>query len=399
MINAINKYIISIIFTLLLFCSNSVFSQNISVEGNIYEYATYYVSSFDVSTGATNVQIFRYTISSNSYPIFVSVKFLASILSPGIGINSPATIVSLETNPFQINGDLIIDNRDLSSQSTTIYDQSGTQVEISGNLLETLDPLLSDAILQSVLMSGKLPDGEYTFSVKINAGLSQENMTTVFEDNKTFVIQSSTSITLDSPGGALADTSDNKVFSTFPIFQWSSQTCPSCETFIRVSEFDIDSHSSIEEAIEDKRVLPFDQSEDWYQIGNITSYQYPVSGAYPLEAGNIYVWQIRILSPSTEGFEPSLSPVYAFKVASFGGGSGSNEITIGGITDPLLIALKEAIGDDQFNSVFGSGNSLQGFNPTGEIQINNNTVDNSSVNELFNQFKNDNYQINSIQVE
>ena len=380
-----------------MFSGTSLSAQNVTVEGNIYEYATYYISSFDVSTGATNVQIFRYTISSNSYPLFVSVKFSASILSPGIQINTPATIVSLETNPFQIDGDLIIDNRDLSSQSTTVYDQSGSKVEISGTLLETLDPTFSDAILQSVLMSGKLPDGEYNFSVKINAGSSQENMSIIFEDNKTFVIQSSTSVTLDSPGGALADTLSNTVFSTFPIFQWSSQTCPGCETYIRISEFNKDSHSSTDEAIEDKRVLPFDQSEDWFQIDNVSSYQYPVSGSYPLEAGNIYVWQIRVLSPTTEGFEPSLSPIYAFKVASFSGASQSNEITIGGMTDPLLIALKEAIGDDQFNTLFGSGMPLQGFIPTGEIKIDNNTVGNSAVNDLFNQFQSGNYQINSIQ--
>ena len=34
-------------------------SFDINVQGEIYEYATYYVSSFDIATGATNVQIFN----------------------------------------------------------------------------------------------------------------------------------------------------------------------------------------------------------------------------------------------------------------------------------------------------------------------------------------------------
>ena len=38
-------------------------SVDINVQGEIYEYATYYVSSFDVATGATNVQIFNYSIA------------------------------------------------------------------------------------------------------------------------------------------------------------------------------------------------------------------------------------------------------------------------------------------------------------------------------------------------
>ena len=30
-------------------------SQNISIQGEIFEYATYYINSFDVNTGSTNV--------------------------------------------------------------------------------------------------------------------------------------------------------------------------------------------------------------------------------------------------------------------------------------------------------------------------------------------------------
>ena len=39
--------------------SNNLQSQEITLDGEIYEYATYYVSSFDIGTGATNVQIFN----------------------------------------------------------------------------------------------------------------------------------------------------------------------------------------------------------------------------------------------------------------------------------------------------------------------------------------------------
>ena len=35
---------------------------NVTVSGDIYEYATYYVSSFDISNGSTNVLIFRYVL-------------------------------------------------------------------------------------------------------------------------------------------------------------------------------------------------------------------------------------------------------------------------------------------------------------------------------------------------
>ena len=61
--------------------------QSIDLNGEIFEYATYYVNSFDLSTGATNVQIFRYQLSSNEYPVSVKVHFIASMLSPTLGIN------------------------------------------------------------------------------------------------------------------------------------------------------------------------------------------------------------------------------------------------------------------------------------------------------------------------
>ena len=46
-------------------------SVDINVQGEIYEYATYYVSSFDVTTGATNVQIFNYSLESKHIPCLI----------------------------------------------------------------------------------------------------------------------------------------------------------------------------------------------------------------------------------------------------------------------------------------------------------------------------------------
>ena len=66
--------------------------------------------------------------------------------------------------------------------------------------------------------------------------------------------------------------------------------------------------------MEDQRVLPFDQTIDWYQIDNINSFQYPFSGAYPLEEGNVYCWQVMVTSPTTSGSEQMLSSIASFKI-------------------------------------------------------------------------------------
>ena len=248
--------------------------------------------------------------------------------------------------------------------------------------------------MQTILTSGKLSDGQYTFSVSIFAGVNENNLSMVFDDSKTFVIQSQVPIALEYPGGALSDTTDNLLYTSFPIFQWSSgPPCAGCETYIRVAQFNSDIHSGLEDAIQDQRVLPSNQSEDWWQIDNVNSFQYPFSGAYPLDAGNIYCWQVRITLPTTAGSEDMFSPISAFKI----GQAGTIE-TNSVITDPLLMMLQQAI-PDEFNNYFGQGKSLEGFIPNGQIEVNGVNVDQSVITNLLQQIMSQNYQIKSVQVE
>ncbi len=383
------------IFFPLLFFSTLLIplkSQNINLDGDIFEYATYYVNSFDFNTGATNVQIFRYTISSDQYPVSIKINFRTTMLSPSLGINNVQTIIEIETDLFDLQAPLVLDNRDLSSEATTIYDTDTppNSIELSGNIIEILEPTQVEAILQSVMATGQIADGEYSFEVSVLS----ENDQILASDSRTFLVQSPVSITLESPGGALSDTLDNVIYTTFPTFQWFSQPCNGCNTYIRVAQYNSEVHSSVDDAIQDQRVLPFDQSEDWYPIDNINSFQYPVSDAYPLEEGNIYCWQIMMTLPTTAGTEEMSSSIFAFKIGVAGGIETPDEIS-----DPLLLALQQILGDDQFNAFFGSGNDLEGFLPTGQFEVNGITVDGSSLNYLLNQISNNEYQIQSISIE
>ncbi len=386
----INKITLPII--LLVGTIQPMRGQNVNLNGDIFEYATYYVNSFDFNTGATNVQIFRYELTSEEYPVSIKARFRATILSPSLGINNVQTIIEIETDPFQLQAPLILDNRDLSGSTSIIYDTDSppNSIELNGNIIEILDPGQVDAITQSVLTSGQIADGEYSFEITI---LSEDDQI-LASDSKTFLVQSLVSITLESPAGALSDTLDNVIYTTFPIFQWFSQTCNGCNTFIRVAQYNSQVHSSVEDAMEDQRVLPFDQTEEWYEIDNVNSFQYPFSGAYPLEEGNVYCWQIMKSIPTTAGTEEMTSTIAAFKI-----GEADNIEIPDLVTNPLLMALQQALGDDQFNAYFGSGNDFQGFNPTGQVEVNGVTVDESSVNYILNQISSNAYQIQSMSVE
>ena len=387
----LNRIKISL-FIPIIFFFNIIKSQSVSLSGEIFEYATYYFSSFDFSTGATSVQIFRYELSSDQYPASIKVRFKTSMVSPAIGIYNEETIIEIETEPFDLLAPVVLDNRDLSSEASTIFDLDTppNPLELNGNIIQILDPTQTDAIMQSVLTTGQIADGEYTFEVFILS----ENDQILASDSRTFLVQSPASITLESPGGSISDTLDNLVYSTFPIFQWFSQSCNGCYSFIRVAQYNPSVHSSLEEAIEDQRVLPFDQSEEWYPIDNGNSYQYPPSDAYPLEEGNIYCWQIMKTIPTTSGPEQMLSSIFAFMINQSEGENYNNSSM-----NTMLIALEQVLGQDQFNALFGSGNDLQDFIPTGQIEINGVSVDESSLNYLLNQISSDTYQIQSILVE
>ena len=95
-------------------------------------------------------------------------------------------------------------------------------------------------------------------------------------------------IDLISPGGAVSDTSNNIVYSTFPVFTWSSDNCSVCETEIRVCEFNPENHSSPIDAINDMPSLPNISGDEYYSIDdNINAFQYPTSDAKNLEIGKL----------------------------------------------------------------------------------------------------------------
>ena len=389
------KHLINIFIT--LFLISSIKSQtdlpNVTLQGEIFEYATYYINSFDINTGSTNVQIFRYQLSSVDTGFQeVKVHFKASMISPSLGIENNQTIIEVQTDPFRFKNGILLDNRFISSETTIIYDMDSppNSIELKGQVLDRLDPSQAEVIMQSVMTTGKIADGEYTFEVNILSANDQ----VLQSDSKTILVQSPVAISLESPAGTLSDTLDNTVYTTFPIFQWFSQICNGCNTFIRVAQFNSQTHSSMEDAMEDQRVLPFDQTVDWYQIDNINSFQYPFSGAYPLEEGNVYCWQVMITMPTTSGSEEMVSTIASFKIGE-PGNIESNEM----MSNPLLMALQQLLGDEQYNTLFGSGSELQGFNPTGQVDVNGITVDESTINNLLNQIMNNNYQIQSVTVD
>ena len=373
-------------------------------EGDIFEYATYYIGNFNIQTGESDVQMFRYKLSSEygyENDVFVKLWFRISMISPALGIDADETLIILETDPFQLRADLWIDSRDLSNATNTIYDVNGNAVNISSPPpIAIIDMVEFEQMLAAILTTGKLADGEYTFRVIVKSSESETGtFETTDEVEKTFIVRTPSALSLESPGSsALADSSENKIFTTYPVFNWSSQACTGCDYYLRIAEFKSTYHSTLDEAIEDETTYPFNQSEGWKLVeGGVSTFQYPASGVYPLEMGRLYVWQVKVSRPTTSGDEDIISEIYLFKIAVLG-----REVESFGETQelgPLLQSLKQALGDGQFTALFGSNGDLEGYNPTGRFILNGETVDETSATEIITQIINGNISNIDVQVE
>ena len=389
------KFISRALFFVCLLAYLPVKAQNVTLTGTIYDYATYYVSSFDPQTGASDFQLFRYTLSSDSYPVWVKVTFRATMVSPALGIDTEATILDLYTSPFQLDNDIILDNRDLSTTTTQLHDVTGAPIDLSVYIQDVIDVANLNAMLSSIMTTGRLADGNYTFQFGVASGSNKgavESASPTFE-TRIITVESPSAINLEYPGGALSDTSSTGIFTTYPLLVWSSSGCNTCASFVRVAEFNPSVHSSMDEAIQDERRLPFDQVQEWESIGIVNSYQYPLSGSLPLEYGKVYVWQGKHELTTTAGSDELLSPIYAFRIQDVGSGSTSTSY------HPIVQILQQVLSEDQFNSLFGSSAVLDGFSPSGTYRINGDSDDLSAAISLLNQITNGTASITNVEVQ
>ena len=389
----VRRLIISIIISMAPF--GSTLSAQAKLDGQFFEYTSYYMSNFDVSTGESDVPFFRYRIYSDTYPVYTKIWFRASVLSPALDIDSRTTLTEIESSVFQMKADIILDIRNFSANTSNLIDEANPPnvVPTTIRTIESINPSEFEYLISAVMTTGQLADGEYRFELKIFSGTSSSNVVLTDQDSKTIIVESTTGVNLESPGGMLADTSFNMVYTTYPVFNWNKGNCRNCETYIRIAEFKVGYHSSLEEALRDERMVPFNQSENWLQLMDVSTYQYPTSDARPLEYGKTYVWQIKTGVPTTSGREEEVSDIYAFKIAN------PSELAMPSQESMAIQQLREALGEDQFNALFGGDGPLAGFMPTEDALLNNKSIDETTLQFIYNRLRKKEIKIKSVSVE
>jgi len=350
------------------------------------------VSSVDLTTGSSNVPIFQATLENDAYPadtvgIPIIVDFKVEVDSDVLGLNNEI-FVWASTDPFLLRAPIFLSNQDLTMDTREIYDSEGERVEFSVTIHEQIANEDIMELLNITVQTGRLPDGNY----KMTLSVWDENHSVILDSKEeVLVVTNPTQLQLVSPGGALADTSQNEIYTSFPVFQWDSNPCMTpegCDYFIRVAEFIPDVHASVDQAIESTTRLPLNQSEGFALVGSgVISYQYPASGAGDLEPGGIYVWQVKKSMNTTEGGEEIFSEIFAFKIIDFtnqdaGGDEPQSETSS---TNPTMMALRTLIGETEYLQLFAPGGALEGFSSTDNITIDGISINVSEVQSFFSQ--------------
>lgn len=348
---------------------------------------TFYVSSFDFNTGESNIDFFRYRIirdyDNSGSPLVTNLllNYTISIYSPTLGFHSKTDLFEGTLKILNVNNDVIVHNSDFSAYTTHI---SGFSVipQIDAYPNQTV----MDNMVSTIMQTGKMPDGVYSFTVELHKEDTGEFLDRI---ERSIEVYSPVFIELLTPGGNLSDTTDTKIFSTYPVFQWVTDYCPDCNYGIRVCEFDPSNHSSLSEAMDDVSSLPLSQGEEFYEMGNVNSFQYPTSDALDLNPGKYYTWQVRRAYQSSVGAEETSSNIFVFKVESPGA---SNT----GILEVILTLL----GEGKYNELFGQDGELKGYNISGtSIVVNGEDVPVNQLNQIAAQVQQGALKIREVEVE
>ena len=377
------------IFKLLfIFFGISILPAQIEFHVTWTPYVTYYLSMVDINTGESNMPIFMAELSQEDQdpvqPIEVDIEFEIIIDSEALGVSNE-TLVKVETyQPLLLMAPIHLTNMDLNISSDVLFDTQGNEIELNLDITEQMDLTEAEQMMSMIVQTGQLPNGIYTFRV---TATSENGEQIIRED--ILNISNPELLQLVSPGGILADTLINEVYTSYPVLQWESDPCnyidpisgeSGCRYYIRLAEFRSEEHASVDQAIESVTRLPLDQSLGFEQVGlGVTTFQYPTD-AGDLEPGKVYVWQIRKDMVTTAGTEQLLSDIMSFKVKDFS--STENDETDLGDSSPTGTILRSLMGDDLANRIFGLGGQAEGMSSNGNIRLNGEEVDLSIVQSL-----------------
>ncbi len=353
-----------IVLTILLvgvgFLAQAAQAQGPSIDAGFYnqDVQMFFMNDLDLNNPGNNPLLFWVRIQNDHLDrrVFITLK----IVSDRYGVLAEGT-----STPFVLKPDTLIqlDNRQLAQGQGPFELKDYTLNE--ENLTKLRDAILS---------TGLLPSDHYSFLLKIQDVRAPE-----IEQEKDIAldITNPTVVDLVSPGVPVGSSQPlPAVYTQQPQFVWNSNAT----TFMLTVCEKLPSNASPEEVMEN---VP--RYKGTVQ-GN--SFLYPASGAYPLEEGKTYYWQLEARVETSRGPQTLKSEIWGFKIArSDAPGQQFAE-------EQIQMFLQS----HQLRSLVNAG-ALQGCKPTGVIFVNGRPVSMEDVQLILQKIESGQYKVLSVQVE
>ena len=142
-------------------------------------------------------------------------------------------------------------------------------------------------------------------------------------------------------------------------------------------------------SLDDVSSIPLSQSEQFYMLGNINSFQYPTSEVIDLIPGKYYAWQINRQFQTSMGNEQNSSNINIFKLESPGGSD-----------DGALEVIFTLLGEGKYNELFGPDGELRGYEISGSnIIVNGEEFPVNQLNQIASQVQQGALKIREVEVE
>lgn len=343
----------------------------------------FYVSSVDMSTGATTVPLFTAIIDPTDGPVDLAIRFRFSMQAQygDLDFDFDDNIISMTTREFRLHERLVVRNTDLedSPSGIVLVDDGGNPVEIKIAEKEMISGDQRNDMISA--LGTTFPVGNY----KIEVALLLSDGSSV---ERSYIIEAydPVSLNLSSPGSVLSELEHSDPTTTDPNFQWETDQCNVCEYHIRVAKYDCD--GSIEDAIEGQTVLPMDQSGFERVIGS-TSFQWPSSDVIDLLPGNSYVWQIKKVIPTSRLFDDELlSDIFVFRVRPEQG------------SEVIKQLLEELLAPELVEQYYSNCGELMGFiGDESTITLDGIPIDMMEVNTIKQAIQDQVYTIRNVEVQ
>ena len=357
-----------ILFFILLITSN-VWAY-ISIDAGLYneDIKQFFISDLDLTQKGTSPLIF-WVRFQNSQQTASSVYLRLTFIFEDRFTGKVSEILQGQSKPFNIPA------TGLSLTNQDFFSGAGEY----GLDHYNLDEKTAGDILDYVLSSGKIPAGRYEFIFRV---FESQNNSQLDETAISFTITDQISIDLISPGEKAHISDVVHIYTKLPHFRWESNAT---EFRLRVCE-KMPGNNSPDEVMNN---TPRFESI----IENQKFVQYPVAGAFPLEVGQTYFWQVIALVATSNTTIEYPSEIWGFRIADAEEGANSGKHI------QILNYLKLLLGDENYEQIFGENGALSNYQSTGVVRKNGVHINMQELNQLLIALSNNEIQVGNFSIE